>query len=58
MQELKQTLWSAMQPKELFGEKLTGAHLVALAQAYLDTMNDGGVVPTIKGAFIQLLFVL
>jgi hypothetical protein len=45
MASLKAILWENMKPKELFGEKVTGTHLVALAEAYLQTMNDGGVVP-------------
>ena len=44
-----------VRPKALFEQPMNGTMLVDLATTYLNAMNSGGVVPTIKGAWEYVL---
>jgi hypothetical protein len=49
--ELLRAKLAKVQPKKLFDQLLDGQNLVDLARSYVATMNQGGVVPSIKGAW-------
>jgi hypothetical protein len=47
MADLRRNLLGRVEPKELFGERVTAAMLGVLTKAYTDAINDGGI-PDIK----------
>jgi len=51
MREIKQEVLSGAPPKSLYGERLDGRMLLALASRYLAAMNSPGVVPSIRSAW-------
>jgi hypothetical protein len=48
---IREGLLTAVKPKTMFGQSVNGRTLLRLAQRYVGTLNEGGVVPTIKGAW-------
>jgi hypothetical protein len=51
LKAIREGLLNGVKPKTMFGQSVNGRSLLRLAQRYVGTLNEGGVVPTIKGAW-------
>lgn len=54
MNEFLKVVYTTLEPKQMFGETLTGRMLLQLTKSYISAMNEGGV-PVIRSAWDNVI---